>query len=59
LKGVDMLIADRTLSNLEILTKKKMYGTGIHHAFNFFTCGWEVDNDKNFLNAEVECKILT
>lgn len=36
-KGIDMLIADRTLGNFETLTKKKMFGVGIHHAFNFFT----------------------
>lgn len=59
IKGIDLVIADRTLSNLETLTKKKMYGKFIHHAFNFFSCGWEVDNDINFLEAEVQCKILT
>lgn len=36
-----------------------MYGKFIHHAFNFFSCGWEVDNDINFLEAEIDYKILT
>jgi len=51
LKGLDLLIADRTLANFDILTKKKMYGRFIHHAFNFFSCGWEVNNDINFLES--------
>lgn len=58
-KGVDLLFADRTLSNFEILTKKKMYGKFIHYAFDFFSWGWEVNNDINFLEAEVDWKILT
>lgn len=58
-KGIDMLIADRTLASLETLTKRKMYGKFIHHAFNFFSCGWEVDNDINFLESKVQWKILT
>ena len=58
-KGVDLLIADRTLSNFETLTKKKMYGKFIHYAFDFFSWGWEVNNDTNFLESNVSWKILT
>ena len=58
-KGIDLLIADRTLANLETVTKRKMFGKGIYYAFNFFTCGWEVHNDTNFLESTVQCKIIT
>ena len=58
-EGIDLLIADRTLANLETLTKRKMYGKFIHHAFNFFSCGWEVDNDINFLESKIQCKVMT
>ena len=58
-KGIDLLIADRTLANLETVTKRKMYGKMIHYAFNFFSWGWEVDNDINFLESNVQCKIMT
>lgn len=58
-KGIDLLIADRTLANFDTLTKRKMYGKSVYHAFNFFTCGWEVDNDYNFYESDVECKVMT
>jgi hypothetical protein len=58
-KGIDLLIADRTLSNFETLTKRKMYGKMVHYAFNFMSCGWEVNNDINYLESEVACKIMT
>ena len=58
-RGIDLLIADRTLCNFETLTKRKMYGKFIHYAFNFFTFGWEVDNDVNYLESQVPCKIMT
>lgn len=58
-KGIDLLIADRTLANLDTLTKRKMFGNFINYAYNFFTCGWEVDNDINFLESTVQCKVMT
>lgn len=53
-KGIDLLIADRTLANFETLTKRKMFGKGIFHSFNFFTCGWEVYNDQNFFESNIK-----
>lgn len=52
--NVDLVIADRTMSNLDIIARRKFYGDGAAKLFKLFSCGWETNNDINYVKAN--CK---
>jgi len=47
---VDMIIADRTFANFEILADRKFYSTLSRHLFKIGTCNWRSNNVQNFLH---------
>lgn len=47
---VDMIIADRTFSDFEVLANRKFYSTFARHLFNIGTCGWKASNYKNLID---------
>lgn len=56
---VDLLIADRTLANLDLIPQRKGHGKYMHWIFRLATCGWKAKNDLNYFHSNVGMKILT
>ena len=38
---IDLLFADRTLANLDVIPQRKAHGKNMHIFFKFATCGWK------------------
>jgi hypothetical protein len=51
---VDMVIADRTFSNFDILSQRKFYHKIARVLFKIGSCGWNVANDTNILIKGVD-----
>jgi hypothetical protein len=47
---VDMIIADRTFSEFDVLAEKKFYNPISKYLFKVGTCSWKASNYKNFLD---------
>jgi len=58
-KDIDLLIADRTLANLDVIPQWKGHGKYMHLLFKFATLGWKAKNDVNYYESNVGMKILT
>ncbi len=51
---VDMIIADRTFSDFDILARRKFYHSVSEKLFKVGTCSWKASNFKNFIDRGQE-----
>jgi len=55
---VDMLIIDRSMSDLKVVVEKKMRGPATKIIYNMISCYWKTPNAKEFVNSP-SFKIIT
>ena len=57
--SIDLVIADRTFSNLDLIAWWKVHGRCTSLLFKFMTLGWIANNDENYYSSLTTNKVLT